>query len=122
MMKEVKTVSIEEYILSFPKENRSRMTALRKRIQQCVPTAMESISYGMPAYKYKGKPLVYFACYAHHIGLYATPVSHEAFQSELKKYKQGKGSVQFPHDEELPWDLIKRMIEYRRKVIDETGK
>lgn len=122
MMRDGKAVNVDEYVLTFPKENRSRMTALRKRIQQCVPSAVECISYSMPAYKYKGKPLVYFACYAHHIGLYATPVSHEAFQSKLKKYKQGKGSVQFPHDEELPLDLIIQMIEYRRKVIDEMGK
>ncbi len=49
----------------------------------------------MPAYKLNGKPLVYFAGYENHVGLYATPSGHAAFEKELSEYKQGKGSVQF---------------------------
>lgn len=122
MMKDEKAKNVDDYILSFPKETAQKLNALRNLIFNIAPSVEESISYGMPAYKYRKKPLVYFAGYAHHIGLYATPVSHKAFQSELKTYKQGKGSVQFPLNEELPMDLIERMIRYRLQHIEETGK
>jgi uncharacterized protein YdhG (YjbR/CyaY superfamily) len=67
----------------------------------------------MPAYKLNGKPLVYFAAYKKHIGFYATPSGHEKFAQELSKYKQGKGSVQFPTAQPVPLDLIKRIVEFR---------
>ena len=79
------------------------------------PNAIESISYGMPAYKLNGKPLVYFAGYKHHIGFYATPSGHSEFAKELANYKEGKGSVQFPIKEKFPYDLIKRMVAFRVK-------
>ena len=60
--------------------------------------ATEEFSYAMPAYKYNKKPLVYFAAFKEHIGIYVTPQTHERFKEELAKYKQGKGSVQFPHE------------------------
>lgn len=67
----------------------------------------------MPAFKLKGKPLVYFAGYDNHIGFYATPSGHEEFSGELSKYKQGKGSVQFPIEQPMPLDLIRRITEFR---------
>ena len=77
------------------------------------PEAQESIAYDMPAYKLNGKPLIYFAGYAKHIGLYATPSGHAAFAEELSHYKQGKGSVQFPLNQEMPWDLIERIVAFK---------
>ena len=79
------------------------------------PNAIESIAYGMPAYKVNGKPLVYFAAFKNHIGFYATPKGHVHFAKELSKYKQGKGSVQFPIDKPIPYDLIKGMVEFKAK-------
>jgi len=67
----------------------------------------------MPAYKIKGKALVYFAGYKNHIGFYATPSGHAEFEKELSVYKQGKGSVQFPIDAPLPVDLVARIVKYR---------
>jgi uncharacterized protein YdhG (YjbR/CyaY superfamily) len=57
--------------------------------------------------------LVYFAGYKNHIGFYATPSGHEAFQKELSKYKQGKGSVQFPLNQTIPFDLIEQIVRFR---------
>lgn len=74
------------------------------------PEAVESISYAMPAYKYLKKPLVYFSIYPSHLGFYATPSGNTAFQEELSWYKQGKGSVQFPLDKAIPYDLIKKIV------------
>lgn len=105
--------NVDEYILEFENETRERLIAIRTLILETAPEAVESVSYGMPAYKVNGKPLVYFAGYKSHIGFYATPTGHEAFAKELSKYKQGKGSVQFPLNEPLPLVLIKEMVLFR---------
>lgn len=113
-----KITTVDEYISEYQHEIEKRLILLRKLITSTVPNTIESISYGMPAYKYKGKPLVYFAAFKNHIGLYATPDAHAEFANELKTYKQGKGSVQFPNDKELPLELIKKMILFKKSLID----
>lgn len=104
---------VDEYIRQSPEAIRDRLHKLREIIRREAPEAEESISYMMPAYKMNGKPLVYFGGYPRHIGFYATPSGHEAFAAELAGYKQGKGSVQFPHNQPLPEDLIGRMVQFR---------
>jgi uncharacterized protein YdhG (YjbR/CyaY superfamily) len=104
---------IDQYILQFPEETRDILNKIRALIKENAPEAIESIAYGMPAYKLNKKPLVYFAAYKTHIGFYATPSGHEAFKEELSKYKQGKGSVQFPLNQPIPYDLIMRMVKFR---------
>jgi len=69
----------------------------------------------MPAYKTNGKHLVYFAAFKNHIGFYATPAGHIEFAKELSQYKQGKGSVQFPLNQPIPYDLIARMVVFKVK-------
>lgn len=110
-----KPTTVEEYIAGFPKDVQKVLKQVCLAIRQAAPEAVESISYAMPAYKLNGKPLVYFAGYEKHIGFYATPTGHEKFKKELSKYKQGKGSVQFPLDEPMPLDLIKRIVVFRKK-------
>ncbi|WP_116789062.1 iron chaperone [Flavobacterium psychrotrophum] len=105
--------TVNQYIAQFPPETQKLLQRVRDVIIQTAPDAEESISYAMPAYKLNGKPLVYFAGYKKHIGFYATPTGHEAFKNELSKYKQGKGSVQFPITEPMPLDLIKRIVAFR---------
>lgn len=106
--------SVDGYIKSFPLEIQSVLDKIRKTISDNAPNAIESISYGIPAYKLNGKPLVYFAACKNHIGFYATPSGHSEFVQELSGYKQGKGSVQFPIDK-VPYDLIKRIVFFRVK-------
>jgi uncharacterized protein YdhG (YjbR/CyaY superfamily) len=107
--------SVNEYIKVFSKDTQFILQKIRNIIVENVPEAEESISYGMPAYKTKGKPLVYFAGYKNHIGFYATPTGHLEFSDELSKYKQGKGSVQFPLDKPIPYELIERIVAFRVK-------
>ncbi|MDP2188974.1 MAG: DUF1801 domain-containing protein [Sphingobacteriaceae bacterium] len=107
--------AVDTYILQFPAEVQARLSAFRERIQSLVPDAEESMAYGMPAYKLHGKPLVYFAAFAKHIGFYTTPTGHAAFANELAAYKQGKGSVQFPLHEDMPWTLIEAIILFRKQ-------
>lgn len=107
--------TVEEYIASFPKETQEILKKVRSMIKKNAVEAIEGISYGMPSYKLNGKPLVYFGGYKNHIGFYATPSGHASFQKELSHYKQGKGSVQFPLNQEIPYDLIARMVTFRVK-------
>jgi uncharacterized protein YdhG (YjbR/CyaY superfamily) len=104
---------VEKYILAFPNEVQEILNKIRTLIKDAASEVTESIAYGMPAYKTNGKPLVYFAAFKNHIGFYATPTGHEQFLKELSKYKQGKGSVQFPLDKPIPYDLIGQIIKFR---------
>ena len=81
--------TVDEYIAGFPQKTQALLKKMRKAIANAEPEAVESISYGMPAYKLMEKPLVYFAGYENHIGFYATPNGNQAFADELKRYKQG---------------------------------
>lgn len=105
--------SVKEYVSGFPEDVQSILSQIRIIILEHAPAAVESISYGMPAYKLNGRPLIYFAAYTGHIGLYATPSAHTAFAAKLSRYKQGKGSVQFPLNEPIPFDLIAQIVEFR---------
>jgi uncharacterized protein YdhG (YjbR/CyaY superfamily) len=107
--------TVDEYIKSFPADIQTLLKKVRETIIKNAPDAVESIAYGMPAYKMNGKPLVYFAGFKKHIGFYATPTGHAEFTKELSSYKQGKGSVQFPLDKPIPYELIKRMVIFRVK-------
>ena len=111
--------SIEEYIQQFCPEVREKLIKIRKVIKEAAPEAEEKISYQMPAFAQQGI-LVYFAAFKNHIGFYPTASGVEAFQEELSRYKGGKGSVQFPLDQPIPYELISRIVKY--KVAENLGK
>ncbi len=104
---------VSAYIENQPIEVQDRLRQVRQCIREMAPTAKESISYGMPAYKVNGKVLAYFGAYQKHLGFYATPSVHAHFAKEMSKYKGGKGSVQFPFAEPLPIELISNMIRFK---------
>jgi uncharacterized protein YdhG (YjbR/CyaY superfamily) len=104
--------SIDEYIANFPEDVQVKLKALRTTIREAAPEAQEAISYGMPTFKLKGN-LVHFAAFKNHIGFYPVPSGIAAFQEELSIYKQGKGSVQFPLDEPLPLELVRKIVQFR---------
>ncbi len=108
-----KATTFEEYVSGFPPEIAEKLVKIRSLIRTIVPAATESIAYGMPAYKLFGKPLVYFAGFDRHTGFYALPSGHKQFEKQLSEYKRGKGSVQFPHNKPLPYDLIEQIIRFR---------
>lgn len=105
--------TVDACIATYPAPTQKIMKQVRATIKKAAPKAEESMSYGMPAYKMNGKPLVYFSGYKNHIGFYATPTGHAEFKKELAKYKQGKGSVQFPLDEPMPLKLIEQIVKFR---------
>jgi uncharacterized protein YdhG (YjbR/CyaY superfamily) len=111
--------SIDEYIAAFPPETQKVLEELRALIRAAAPDATETISYAIPTFDLHGH-LVHFAGYERHIGFYPTGSGVEAFKEELKPYKSGKGSVQFPLGRPLPTGLIRRIVEFR--VEENAGK
>ena len=104
--------NIDEYIAMLPKEVQDKLREMRELIQETVPEAEEIISYKMPTFRLNGI-LVHFAAYKNHIGFYPTPSGIEAFKDELSIYKHSKGSVQFPLEEPLPFDIIRKIVVFR---------
>lgn len=116
-----KPENIDQYIKGFPTDIQEILEKVRITIQNAAPNAKEKISYAMPAFEQNGI-LVYFAAFKNHIGLYALPSGHQAFKEELSLYKTGKGSVQFPFDQPIPYDLISQIVQFRVKENLEKKK
>lgn len=104
--------SVDAYIREFPPEVQEKLEAMRLTIREAAPDAVEIISYQMPTLYLNGN-LVHFAAFKHHIGFYPAPSGIEAFREELAAYKGAKGSVQFPMDEPLPLELVRRIVVFR---------
>ncbi len=104
--------NIDDYISQFPFEIQDILQKIRKIVRDTVPDATEKISYQMPTFYLKGN-LIHFAAFQKHIGFYPVPSGIEMFKEELSQYKGGKGSVKFPLDQPIPYDLIRRIVEFR---------
>ncbi len=113
--------TMDEYIAKFPKNVRDVLEELRRVIRESAPKAEETINYGMPTFNLNGN-LVHFAAYKNHIGFYPTPSAIETFKKELSPFKQAKGSVQFPLDKPIPFDLVKKIVNFRVKENEPKKK
>ena len=112
--------TMDEYIKAFPKDVQSVLEKIRQSIRKAVPEAEETISYRMPSFKLKGRVLVYFAAFRKHIGFY--PPAPREFKKEVSKYEGPKGNLKFPTDEPIPYDLITRIVLFRKKAILDRKK
>jgi len=110
--------TIDEYIKVFPKDVQIILEKIRQVIGKVAPEAIEAISYQMPTFKLNGRNLVHFAAWKNHIGFYPTPSGTEAFKRELSPYKCSKGSVQFPMEMPIPYDLVEKIIIFRIKYLE----
>ena len=106
--------TIDEYIATFPADVQAILQKIRATIRACAPDATEAISSHMPTFKLNGN-LVHFAAFKNHIGFYPVPSGIEKFKKELARYPQGKGSVQFPLDQPIPYALIEKIVKFRVK-------
>lgn len=104
--------NMDEYIHGFPGPVQAILQKVRQTIREAAPEAEETISYQIPAFNLHG-PLVYFAAFRNHIGFYPTSSGIEAFKERLSVFKGGKGSVKFPMDKPIPYDLIREIVLYR---------
>jgi len=110
--------TMDEYIAAFPKEVQDILEKMRGTIRESAPQAKETIKYAIPTFELNGN-LVHFAAFKNHIGFYPTPSAIVAFKKELSSYRQAKGSVQFPIDQPIPFDLVKKIVRYRvRENLD----
>ncbi len=112
--KQTSPKDIDEYIARFPEDIQEILEKLRMTIREAAPEAEERISYQMPTFALKGN-LVHFAAHKSHIGFYPTPSGIEEFEKELSPYVGGKGSVKFPLDQPIPYDLISKIVRFRVK-------
>ena len=122
MAGKAKFTTMDAYIASFPKEVQTILEQIRETIRKAAPGAVEAISYQIPTFKLSGSNLVHFAAWKDHIGFYATPSGNVAFQKELLRYKVAKGSIQFPLDEPIPYDLVAKIAKFRVKEIQVKKK
>ena len=117
-MPKEKFKTIDEYIATFPKNIRKILEELRQVIRDSAPTAEEAISYQMPTFKLNGN-LVWFATFKNHIGFYPKPSAIETFREELIDYEVSKGTIRFPLDKPIPFDLVGKIVKYRAKENSE---
>ena len=113
MPEQTTAASIDDYIAGFPPETQARLEEIRALIREEAPDATETISYAIPTFDLKGRHLCHFAAFKNHLSFFPTGQGAEAFADELKAYKGGKGTVQFPYSQPLPADLVRRMVRYR---------
>ena len=106
--------NIDEYIAGFPNDVQEILEKIRMTIRKAAPDAEETIKYQIPTFTLKGN-LLSFAAYKKHIGFYPVPTGIEAFKNELSVYEGGKGSVKFPLDKPIPFDLISKIVKFRVK-------
>ena len=104
--------TIDEYIAHCPAEVQPLLNQIRTVIHEAAPEAVERISYQMPGFYQKGM-LVWFGGFKDHISFFPTGSGVEAFKAELTQYKLAKGTIQFPLDQPIPFDLIRKIVKYR---------
>lgn len=104
--------TIDEYIAGFPPAIQEILQQIRATIRAAAPDAQETISYQMPTFTLQGN-LVHFAAFKQHIGFYPTPSGTAHFEAALAPYQSGKGSVRFPLDAPIPYDLIADIVRFR---------
>lgn len=103
---------IDEYIARFPRDVQEKLEQIRKTVREAAPDAEEAISYQIPTFTLHGN-LVHFAAFKEHIGFYPAPRGNEQFRQELSAYEGGKGTVRFPLDKPIPFDLVSKMVKFR---------
>lgn len=116
-----KPETIEAYLATIPGEAIETVNKIRQIIQKAAPKAEEGLSYGIGGFKQNGKYFIYYSGYKKHTSIYPAPRGHEDFEEELSNYKGGKGTVQFPLDQPIPTDLIKRIVLLRLKENEEKA-
>lgn len=114
-------MEIYEYLQNLTHGQKAEFERVRRLVKQLTPDAEELISYGVPTFKYKKRPLIYFAAFKNHMSIY--PVSDDMIEEigqELAKFRTGKGTLQFTEDNPIPDELIKKFVAHRLKNIDDA--
>jgi uncharacterized protein YdhG (YjbR/CyaY superfamily) len=114
---------IDQYLASLPDDVRAALGRLRSVIRAAAPGAVEAISYSLPAFKYKDRPLVSYAASKNHMGFYVmSPTVIENMRDELSGYDTSKGTIRFTAGKQLPAALVKRLVKARVRETDALSK
>jgi uncharacterized protein YdhG (YjbR/CyaY superfamily) len=121
-MSPLKPKHFDEYIAGFAPTTQKILEEIRATIKNLVPDAEETISYGIPTFNRNGTYLIYFAAYQRHIGFYPVPSTIDEIDKDFAVYKtSGKGTLKFPLDKPMPFDLIIKLVEIMVKENTEKG-
>ena len=108
--------TVDEYLSALPEDQRAALEKLREAIKAAAPAAAESISYGIPTFKYKGRPLIHIGAAKRHCAVYG--LVPDAYKEELKQYHTSKGTIRFSPDKPLPETLVKKLVKTRMAEIE----
>lgn len=119
-MKAYKT--IDEYLKDYPADIQTILQKIRKTIQEAAPEAEEAVRYGMPTFRFKEKNMIHFAAFKNHLSIFPGPQAIEEFTEGLFSYQVSKGTIQFQFHQTVPYPLIKKIVQFKMKKIDEKIK
>ncbi len=114
--------TFEEYFSQFDEALIYKLENIRSVIKKEIPEATECIKYLMPTFVFENKNLIHFAAFTNHIGLYPGPEAVAFFEKELANYKTSKGAIQIPLEEDMPLDLIQKIVQHAKQRILKTTK
>jgi len=109
--------TIDAYIAGFPQAVQTILEEIRRTVRAAAPEAEETIRYQMPTFRLQGQNLVYFAAFKKHIGFYPAPIGIAEFAQALALYGAGKGTLKFPLNQPMPFDLINKLVKFRAQEI-----
>ena len=112
-MTRTKFNSVQEYFKYFPPDIQKKLKLIRESIKSELPKeVVETISYQIPTFKLNGKYVIYYSAFTNHCSIYPIPKGPESFRKKIAPHVKGKGTLQFPHDKEIPTGLIKEITKY----------
>jgi uncharacterized protein YdhG (YjbR/CyaY superfamily) len=121
-MEKAKALNVNDYIAGFPLPIRKKLKQLRSIIKAALPGSEEKISYAIPAYRTGSGFIIYFSGFKNHIGLYPAPAGSAAFNKKIAPYRQGKSTIRFLLDEDIPADLVTEVVKLRVKAMNDRKK
>lgn len=113
-------MDVDTYLAGLVPAQKKELERIRTLVKKTFPDTEETISYGMPTFKYKGKILIHYAGFKNHMSIFPTadPLMYSNLGKQLEKFRTSKGTLQFTEDNPIPDSLIKELLAIRVKTIE----